>query len=86
MATDRTVMTSMPARPAVAIPSPSCPLSGSAMPIAPPTTHDSCSSVSDRANAEVRTASATSRWMIASSDSLPSDCARPAANATARTV
>ena len=79
-------MTSMAASPAAAIPSPTCPLSGSAMPIAPPTTQDSCSSVSDRANAEVRTASGTSRCTMASSDSLPSDCARPAANATARTV
>ena len=42
------------------------------MPSAPPTTQASCSQVSDRANAEARRLSGTSRWMIASSETLPS--------------
>ena len=36
----------------------------------PPITQDSCSSVSERANAEVRWRSGTSRWTVASSDDL----------------
>src|SRR5215203_6737335 len=51
---------------------PSQPVGGSAMPKAPPITQASCSNVSDRANAEARRLSGTSRWMIASSETLPS--------------
>ena len=39
-------------------------------PNAPPTTQESCSAVSERANAELRVSSATSRWMTASRPSL----------------
>ena len=48
------------------------------MPTKPPITQDSWSSVSDRANTLVRTRSGTSRWISASSDSLPSDWLMPA--------
>ena len=77
---------SIASSPAAAMLSPSRPLSGRAMPMPPPTTQDSCSTVSDRANADVRTASGTSRCTMASSESLPSDWASPAAAATATTV
>ena len=46
------------------------------MPTAPPATQPSWLTVSDRAKVEVRTASGTSRWMIASRASLPSDAVR----------
>ena len=60
-----------PRRPARRPPTcPATPFSGSAMPMPPPTTQAICSSVSDRAKAEVRTSSGTSRWISASSDSL----------------
>ena len=61
---------------------PSQPIVGSAMPIAPPTTQLSCRMVSDFANAEARSDSGTSRWMIASSATLPSALVTAATPAT----
>ncbi len=40
------------------------------MPIAPPNTQATCNSVSERANADVRTSSGTSRWISASRESF----------------
>ncbi len=48
------------------------------MPMKPPSTQDSCSSVSERAKVLARVCSGTSRWISESSDSLPSDWANPA--------
>lgn len=56
------------------------------MPIAPPTTQDIWSSVSERAKADVRTSSGTSRWIIASSDSFDSAWVNPATAASAATI
>jgi hypothetical protein len=50
------------------------------MPMKPPTTHDSWSRVSERANALERLRSGIPRWISESSDSLPNDCASPAAS------
>src|SRR5918997_435215 len=71
---------------AAATVNPSQPVGGSAMPSAPPTTQDSCSTVSERANAEARRLSGTSRWMIASSATLPSALATAATPATRAAV
>ena len=51
------------------MPSPTCGTRGSAMPMKPPTTQDSCSNVSVRAKAEVRCRSGTSRCTVESSAS-----------------
>ena len=59
---------------------PSQPVGGSAIPSAPPTTQAICSHVSERANADARRLSGTSRWMIASSDTLPSALVTAATN------
>ena len=64
---------------------PRVPLSGS-RPSAPPSTHASCNDVSERPNADVRTASSTSRWMIASRPSLPAVQAVRASSATSRPI
>ena len=53
------------------------------MPMNPPITQDSWSSVSERAKAEVRWRSGTSRWMVASSESLPIAWATPAVRPSA---
>ena len=65
---------------------PSQPIVGSAMPSAPPNTQASCSSVSDRANAEARSDSGTSRWTIASRATLPSPLAIAATSATSPAI
>ena len=67
-----------------ATPSPSLRDEGSAMPMKPPTTQDSWSSVSERANVPARCRSGTSRWISASSDSLPSDWASAGGEAEQR--
>ena len=51
---------------------------GITMPTKPPITHASCSVVSERAKALAWIRPGTSRWMVESSDSLASACARPA--------
>ena len=61
-------------------------MSGSTMPHPPPITQASCSTVSDRANTDVRTVSGTSRWIIASSESLPSELQSPATNPSAISI
>ena len=48
------------------------------MPTKPPTTHDSWSVVSLRANALDCTWVGTLLWMVESRETLASDCARPA--------
>ena len=50
--------------------SPSVPFDGSTMARKPPSTHDNCKAVSERANADVRTCSTASRWMTESRPSL----------------
>jgi hypothetical protein len=51
---------------------------GRTMPQPPPITQESWRTVSERAKTDVRTVSGTSRWIIASRDSLPSELHRPA--------
>ena len=48
------------------------------MPMKPPTTQDSWSSVSERAKVPAWRRSGMALWISASSDSLPSDWASPA--------
>ena len=52
------------------------------MPTKPPITHASCSVVSLRAKALAWIRSCTSRWMVASSDTLASDWPSPATSAS----
>ena len=56
------------------------------MPTAPPATQPSWLTVSERAKVEVRTTSGTSRWMTASSASLPRDAVRLPISAMASAV
>ena len=53
------------------------------MPMPPPITQESWSRVSERAKAEVRLRSGTSRWMVASREILPIACAMPAVRPSA---
>ena len=55
------------------------------MPMKPPTTQESWSRVSDFAKVPARRRSGISRWISASSDSLPRDWAQPGGEVPAAT-
>jgi hypothetical protein len=65
---------------------PSQPVAGRATPSPPPATQASCSQVSERANADARWASGTSRCTIASRAALPSALATAATPATSAAI